>query len=453
MSAAGSGAREVAAGAAPLTAPEAALLLDASFAGNEHVVLAVSGGADSTALMVLAAEWRAARAVARPALSVVTVDHGLRPESAAEAAAVALRAHDLGLEHTTLAWPGPKPATGIQAAARDARYRLIGAHLAANRWPAVATAHTEDDQAETLLLRLARGSGIDGLAAMRPKSRREGMLVLRPLLGIPKARLVATLEARGLRWLEDPSNARLDFERVRLRAARTALDGIGLTSAHLALSARRLARASVSVAAAVMTAVGAPEAAVLVSPLGHAEVGWSWLIEQPPEVRLRILAGLLRAIGGRAEPISLGQLEAMTEGRDWANPAGRTFAGVAFVAGADDAVVMVREAGRQGLPELVLAAGPEALWDSRFAVSYAWSDEQPLTIRSLGPTGASEALAGRRPEWQRDRPPRRALEALPGFWHGGRLLAAPGLDYVAAAAPISGATARFIGKPFGDIAL
>ena len=440
----------MASGGAPLTAAEVAPLFDASFAAHAHVALAVSGGSDSTALMYLAAEWRAARGKTGPSISVVTVDHGLRPGSAGEAVLVADLAHGLGLPHATLAWTGPKPETGVQAAAREARYRLIGAHLAANGWPAVATAHTEDDQAETLLLRLARGSGVDGLAAMRSVIQHDAMLVLRPLLPIPKRRLIATLLARGLSWSEDPSNQRLEFERVRLRAARAALEGVGLTPRPLAQSARRLARASDALDATTGAVVDAAGKELSISPLGFAEVGWPWLLRQPAEIRLRILSGLIAAVGGQGGPVSLGQLEALTEGGGWAPPIGRTLAGAMAAASDRDTVVLMREAGRDGLPALVLAPARDAIWDNRFKVRYAASREQPLTIRALGAAGVREVAAAlpQAAAHAVGAVPRRALEALPGFWLGARLLAAPALGLECVDSGCAGASAMFIGAPF-----
>ena len=129
------------------------------------VVLAVSGGPDSTALMVLAARWRDTLKKP-PKLLAVTVDHGLRQEAKAEAAAVARLARKLKIAHRTLRWTGKKPKTGLQQAARLARYRLLGEAARKARATHILTAHTRDDQAETVLIRLSRGSGITGLGAM-----------------------------------------------------------------------------------------------------------------------------------------------------------------------------------------------------------------------------------------------------------------------------------------------
>src|SRR5262249_19414657 len=146
-----------------------------------------------------------------PKLVAVTIDHGLRPEAAREAAAVKRLARKLGIAHRTLRWRGRQPKTGLQEAARPASYPPL-AQTAASAGPAhIRTAHTLDDQAETVLFRLARGSGLMGLAAMAQVSPlpvgadRMGFL-LRPLLHVPKVRLVATLQAAGIGYSEDPSN-------------------------------------------------------------------------------------------------------------------------------------------------------------------------------------------------------------------------------------------------------
>src|SRR3954468_12620068 len=152
------------------------------------LLLAVSGGPDSIALMWLAARWR--RAMTRgPQLIAVTVDHGLRREAAREARDVKRLAKTLDLPHRTLRWTGAKPKTGLPAAARDARYRLLAKAARAAGATHVLTAHTQDDQAETLLMRMSRGSGIAGLGAMPRQSQREGVVVARPLLQVPKTRL------------------------------------------------------------------------------------------------------------------------------------------------------------------------------------------------------------------------------------------------------------------------
>src|SRR5213083_3139196 len=199
----------------PISVQQAKVLF-AQWKAAPALVLAVSGGPDSIALMWLAARWR--RALARgPRLVAVTVDHGLRSEAAAEAREVKRLARSLDLPHRTLRWTGPKPRTGLPAAARAARYRLLAQAARASGATHILTAHTRDDQAETLLMRMLRGSGIAGLAAMARESEREGVWLARPFLDVSKSQLIATLNKAKIAFAEDPTNRDTHFTRPRLR--------------------------------------------------------------------------------------------------------------------------------------------------------------------------------------------------------------------------------------------
>src|SRR5579871_1614917 len=185
----------------PISAPEAAALFGA-FAAAPALVLAVSGGPDSTALMWLAARWRAALKRG-PRLIAVTVDHGLRAESTREARAVKQLARNLAVEHQTVRWSGRKPRTAIQEMARNARYRLLAEVARRKGARHIMTAHTLDDQAETVLFRLARGSGVSGLDGMRradlvPVPEGGGALLIRPLRTLMPARAAEGLTAERL---------------------------------------------------------------------------------------------------------------------------------------------------------------------------------------------------------------------------------------------------------------
>ena len=222
----------------PLDAEEAAALLRAVLPRNgDRCLLAVSGGPDSVALMQLAA--RAAPYLPGTTFQVATVDHGLRPESRIEAEQVAGMARSLGLAHRILAWTGEKPDSGIQEAAREARYALLEEHATENGAGTVMTAHTIDDQAETVMMRLARGSGIDGLAGMRRMKPLGRVTLARPFLDIPKSRLIAACAAGGWPHTEDPSNRDGRFARVRMRALLPLLEAEGLTPRRLARLAQR----------------------------------------------------------------------------------------------------------------------------------------------------------------------------------------------------------------------
>jgi tRNA(Ile)-lysidine synthase len=204
------------------------------------IVLAVSGGPDSIALMWLAARWRGALARG-PRLIAVTVDHGLRPEAAREARDVKRLARSLDLPHRTLRWTGTKPKTGLPAAAREARYRLLAQAARASGATHILTAHTRDDQAETLLMRMLRGSGIAGLAAMARETEREGVWLARPLLDVSKSQLIATLKKAKVGFADDPTNRDTNYTRTRLRALMPALAEEGGDSRNLARLASRLA--------------------------------------------------------------------------------------------------------------------------------------------------------------------------------------------------------------------
>lgn len=277
----------------------------APWKGVPAIVLAVSGGPDSVALLWLAARWRS-RLKRGPRLIAVTVDHGLRKTSAAEALDVARLARTLGVEHRTLRWRGAKPKTGVPAAAREARYRLLATAARACGATHVATAHTSDDQAETLLMRLLRGSGVAGLAAMAAETEREGVRLVRPLLDLSKAQLVATLEAAGIAFADDPTNRDMTFMRPRLRALMPVLAEEGADARTLSRLASRLARAN----AAVEVLADGAERYLSATDRGASRGGYDAraFAALPEEIRLRLLR---RAVDrhGHEGPAELGKIE------------------------------------------------------------------------------------------------------------------------------------------------
>jgi tRNA(Ile)-lysidine synthase len=302
--------------AAPVSAAEARTLFD-PLAGAASLILAVSGGPDSTALLLLAARWRRARK-SGPKLLAVTVDHGLRRASASEARAVKRLARTLGVPHRTVRWQGRKPATGLQEAARDARYRLLAAAARKAKACHVLTAHTLDDQAETVLIRMSRGSGLTGLGAMAPASplpagapSEKSVMLIRPLLALPKARLVATLKHAGVGFADDPSNRDPRFTRARLRGVMPVLAREGLDARTLALLAGRLRRAE----AAIDAAVGVAAAELSQGPWtdrGPIRFDAEKFARLPAEVALRLLGRAISHTGDEG-PVELRKLEALYE--------------------------------------------------------------------------------------------------------------------------------------------
>jgi tRNA(Ile)-lysidine synthase len=291
--------------------PSTGATLDRLFAPLNQaaaIVAAVSGGPDSIALMHLLAHWSAERS--GPALIVATVDHGLRPESADEAAFVAREAAALGLPHRTLAWTGEKPRTRLQEAAREARYRLLVESARQEGASHLATAHTLDDQAETVMMRIARGSGLTGLAGMRAERDLDGIRHVRPLLSCPKAALVGLCEREGWPFVTDPSNRNERFARVRWRRLLPALAAEGLTAGRLARLAQRAARAEAALG------VKASEALVLAAATRDGEgvvLDARRLGEEPFEIALRMLSQALGKAGLSLDSSRLHRLEACTQ--------------------------------------------------------------------------------------------------------------------------------------------
>lgn len=321
----------------------------ALFRGLEDLhglLLAVSGGSDSTALLVIAARWAEKlrqRRKRAPKLLAVTVDHGLRPEARREAAQVRRLARQLGIPHRTLQWSGRKPATGLQEAARFARYRLLAEAAVRAGYEHILTAHTLDDQAETVLFRLARGSGLTGLAGMAaavtlPAGGDAAIFLVRPLLPVSKARLVATLKKAGVAHSEDPSNVDPRFTRTRLRALMPHLAREGLDARGLARLAARMRRAEATVEVAVAAAREA------LAPGSWSERGpivfeASRFKDLPAEVALRLLGRAIAHVGNEG-PVELGKLEMLYETlRASRTPLRRTLAGALIALGQERLVI------------------------------------------------------------------------------------------------------------------
>ncbi len=330
--------------------------LFADIAAEPALVLAISGGPDSTALLYLMARWRAVRQPA-PHLLAVSIDHGLRPEARHEAAAVKRLCEKLGVEHRTMRWIGAKPSTGIQEAARVARYRLLCAAAHRAKAHCILTAHTLDDQAETVLFRMARGSGLAGICGMarsvpidklangfgqptdaardaEESDQSKRVVLVRPLLRVPKGRLIATLQEAGIAYADDPSNVADE----------------GLTPRCLARLARRVRRSEAAHEAVVDWA--ARRLGLTADPrrLALSSADWS---EFPAEIALRLLG---RAIGtiGTEGPVEFGKLEALSEALDAAVTGGvprfrRTLAG-AMVSLQKNCIVIDQAPARRSTP-------------------------------------------------------------------------------------------------------
>lgn len=378
---------------APLAPDDFRRRLDALGAPRRYAV-AVSGGRDSMALARLAAGD--ARSGAR--VLALTVDHGLRPESREEAETTGRWCAAAGLDWRLLVWDGEKPATGRQQAARRARYRLLAAAAEREGLPAIVVAHTADDQAETAFMRLARGAGPQGLAAMAPSTRIAAgpgapVALLRPFLDVTRETMRAACEAFGQPYLDDPSNDDPAYERVRARGLLAALEEQGLLTREALLRAAARARAA-------SDALAAAEARAFAEAGGcfHAG-GWASLCARridaaPPAMLARLIGAVSGGEHAPGEPEAAAALSALLA-------AGAATLGGALVKRRGDSVFVMREPaallGRAGTAPLApasLAPGEKILWDGRFiaenrsAAAAMLAPLGPAGLAALGPAGS-----------------------------------------------------------------
>ena len=398
------------------------------FEAAPQLAVAVSGGPDSLALILLAHSW--ARARGGRAIGL-TVDHGLRRESPAEAKAVAGWLAARGIGHHVLRWRGEKPQANLQASARAARYCLLESWCHRAGILHLLLAHQIEDQAETFLLRLGRGSGVDGLAAMAPIAETAWTRLLRPLLAVPRARLRVTLEAARQDWLEDPSNRDPRHARVRMRKLLPALAREGLDVPRLAATADRLGRARQALEA--WTARLLAEAVAL-DPAGYALVARTPLAAAPAEVALRVLGRLLRCVGGGVYGPRFERLERLyRELVDQGLPKARTLGGCRiFRMGPRQAerVLVCREPAA-ATAELPARPGATTGWDGRFVLAFAPRFPRahgPVRIGALGAAGWPELLQ-RAPNLRASPIPLPVRPSLPALRDLEGVLAVPHLSY------------------------
>ncbi len=413
-----------------------------------RLAVAVSGGSDSVALALLAADW--ARGQGGEAVAL-TVDHRLRPGSRGEAERAGrwLTARDI--DHHILTWQESEAGPGLQAAARAARYRLLTGWCSHHHVLHLLLGHQRDDQAETLMLRLARGSGVDGLAAMARSTSHTDLQLLRPLLDFPREELRDFLRGRGQDWIEDPSNQAERFDRVRWRnflaAQRIPAERLALTAQQLGRARQALEAECAALAAECVTIRGS----------GHAQFDPTPLAAASGEVALRLLAALARTIGGGDFPPRLDGLERL-HGALCAGLAGRrTFAGCVFAPQRDGGVLVYREAAKMA-PPVTLRPGGEAVWDNRFSIRLA-PEGEAMGGATWGSLGA-EAARDFRDAAEKRGFPRAVLPTLPALMDKRGILAVPPLGWVAAETgltisrwgytpgfPLAGASFRLVTAP------
>ena len=393
------------------------------FARPPRLAVACSGGADSMALSLLAGAWARRRG---GSVTALTVDHGLRRESAREARRVGAWLAARGIAHQVLRWRGAKPAANVAAAARAARYGLLLDWCRRRQVGDLLVAHHQEDQAETFLLRLARGSGVDGLAAMAPVvAAAAGVRLLRPLLGVPRARLRATLARRHQAWIEDPSNDDPAYARNRMRKLLPLFAAEGLGVPRLAATAARMAAARTALEVAT---AGLLRASAVLHPAGFALLDVAVLEPVPAELQLRSLSRLLMLLGGLGLPPRLERLErlrAMILAGGLGG--GRTLAGCRLLPYRGRLLVCREPAAVAG--PLPLRNGGAVHWDGRFAVSlHGAGRARGFRVAALGAAGW-RALAAAGVDRRDDAVPSAVRPTLPALWHLDAVLAVPHLHF------------------------
>lgn len=292
---------------------------------RQFIAVALSGGPDSMALLYLLSHCSDVKTI-----YALTVDHDLRAESALEARRVGEWVSGWPkVEHHIIQWTGPKPRTAIMENARAARYRLMEEFCAARKVKKLFLGHNETDQAETFLFRLAKGSGIDGLGAMRMEQKFEGtdLVLLRPLLGVPKADLQSFCETRKIPHVNDPTNTNMDYARARLRQSLPALEEEGLSAKRLARTAKRLtaARDALDHYAEKLLRSG------MVVDRGRIVFRLPALKRAPMDIRIRAIRRSLSALGSRDYSPRLERLEDLLDAVFRNLPAAKRFTLGGFV--------------------------------------------------------------------------------------------------------------------------
>jgi len=385
--------------------------LDRLAGGLPALGVAVSGGGDSVALLHMAHAWGGARGVR---IEAATLDHRLRPEAAGEAARVGVMAAELGVPHAVLTWQHQGVTGNVMDAARRARMCLLAGWAQERGLPAVALGHTQDDQAETLLMRLARGAGIDGLSGMAPARDQHGIRWLRPMLGLRRPSLRGWLADRNIEWMDDPSNEDTSYERVRARRAILALD---LPVEALSRSAVHLAEARAALAEAAAAAAEGTEAdrGMLRLPRG--------VLSASPEIRRRLVVAALRWVTGADYPPRGEEVGRLVETL-LAGGQGTLDGVIARAKG--EAVEFLREpvaAARSGAAGPEPCAGLRGIWVGKKPADVIWDRRWRLTGLPEGAAvtaAGEEALAGR--DWRAAGLPRGALASSPAVTIGERVI-------------------------------
>ncbi len=410
------------------------------------IALAVSGGADSMALLYLIAQWRQALLKRKlsgsdvcsdlPEIHILTVNHGLRDEAAAETRFVLEHVEELGFLGKTLLWLGEKPSTSLQESAREARYTLCTDYCKSNNIEVMLTAHHIGDQVETFLMRLARGSGVDGLSSIGKHAQIKSVHIFRPLLDLSKQQLQAYLIGLGKEWVEDPSNQDSVYERVQLREKIKYLKELNLSQQAIYRSVRRLsmAREALDYAANQLFLSDVQSHPAPVFYLGNKVFE-----DVPKELVVRLFRMMLGKMSPSQNQAELARVERVVADFIAKAVGSCTLAGCGMQC-AQGGVYMFREVGRgKSLGAVqILSQDQSVEWHNGDSLlCYKGSLKDAFQVKPLGRGGFApfrKALAQdlAYPTWFGKMPSAVGASFL-SVWKGAELVAVPDLDYYGAA--------------------
>jgi tRNA(Ile)-lysidine synthase len=385
------------------------------------LVVAVSGGADSMALTLLAHSWSQAHGWTCRA---VTVDHRLRKESTVESQQVAMWLEAYGISHTTLTWEGEKPTHNIQAAAREERYNLLSEYCHEQKAEYLLLAHHCGDQAETLLMRMLRGSGLRGLCGMASVSRRYDVTLFRPLLHIDKSVLTSFLQDMGQPWVEDPSNDKEDYDRVWIRKLLATHRDADVMSTRLSHTAQRLQTTWDYVSQQVTKEW---RAHIHVSDMGYVSFSREWFVTAHPEVQYQCLSEAFRLVSGEVVAPRSDNVAIMLQALQAEAPFRRTLHGCLLSARNREVFISKEPHVVSGV---VPVTGTSVQWD-RWQLQLSPSAVmryQDADIRALGEDGV-QYIRTHAPELIKKTLPKAILYTIPAIWRLEKVVAVPHIGY------------------------
>ncbi len=383
------------------------------FECSPKIAVALSGGSDSMCLTLLLKKWTIQHG---GKLVALTVDHGLRSESRQEAACVTQWMKHQEIEHHILPWEGIKPLSKIQEYARAARYNLLENWCNTHGILHLCLGHNLEDQVETALFRLCRGSGLDGCAGMSAIIEKPTLRILRPILNVSRETIKQVLELNKQQWIEDPTNTNSKYTRNRLRKLQGLLGQEGLSTQRAFGFAKKQGQARLALEIATNEFIAKN---IALYPEGYAFLKKDQLCNTPGDILLRSLAWILMSISGQDFPPRHKNLEYLHSQLVSDSITTSRTCGGCLISVRKHGILFAREDGLIS-DTMQFHKDLTTIWDRRFTISVRWpkiadSKPAPLSIAKLGEKGWKQVVS-HLPTLLKKRLPAHAAYALPAIW-------------------------------------